>query len=65
VCNLHVVSWGTRESRSANEQQREWEAGVGIGDEPVPASVHLQHAARSLRRRMEEDERGRQLNANR
>ncbi|XP_076466912.1 chitin synthase chs-2-like [Babylonia areolata] len=63
VCNLHVVSWGTREKRSANEQQREWEE-EGGGD-PVSASVHLQHAARSLRRRMEEEERGRQRNANR
>jgi hypothetical protein len=63
VCNLHVVSWGTREKKSANEQQEEWEEGGEA--EPVSASEHLQHAARSLRRRMEEDERGRQRNANR
>ena len=63
VCNLHVVSWGTREKKTANEQQQEWEEG-GPAD-PVSASVHLQHAARSLRRRMEDEERGRQRNANR
>nr|KAG5700627.1 hypothetical protein BaRGS_015457 [Batillaria attramentaria] len=64
VCNLHVVSWGTRERKSANEQQQEWEEGAG-STEPISAHVHLQHAARSLRRRMEEDERGRQRNASR
>ena len=64
VCNLHVVSWGTREKKSANEQQQEWEEG-GAGVEAASASEHLQHAARSLRRRMEEDERGRQRNAGR
>lgn len=64
VCNLHVVSWGTREKKSANEQQEEWEEGEASG-EGTSASVHLQHAARSLRRRMEDDERGRQQNASR
>ena len=62
LCNLHVVSWGTRERKTANEQQQQWEGGPARA---VSATEHLQHAASSLRRRMEEDERGRQRNAGR
>lgn len=62
VCNLHVMSWGTRENKSANEQKQLWESASAVS-ESTTAAAHLQQAAKTLRQRIEEEERVRQQTA--
>ncbi|XP_041369704.1 chitin synthase chs-2-like [Gigantopelta aegis] len=55
ICNLHVTSWGTRETKSTDEQQEQFSIKKELGD---PATIYLAQAARALQVRLQEDRSG-------
>ncbi|XP_048258557.1 chitin synthase chs-2-like [Haliotis rufescens] len=52
ICNLNVISWGTREVKSINEQQEEHTVKHATGDQAV---VYLGEAAKHLRNQITQD----------
>ncbi|XP_067657797.1 chitin synthase chs-2-like [Haliotis asinina] len=52
ICNLNIISWGTREVKSINEQQDEHTVKDETGDQAV---VYLGEAAKHLRNQIAQD----------